>query len=169
MKHGLGRNECPADCLDHPNMQLLKYWPSHFVTKVYGSRMDCHSLPTVGIQQILADLQRRMLKNNTDARKFLHSRKTAYRNLHHTCDIAYHNLHSQGIGTEDQHPHTFLKKSSAAHGSPEIWLFNCAFLLETIFSSLPTAVCYMKLRPHCFTGKSLNIFINILHVIRGNY
>lgn len=94
-------DHCPEDLIDKPDVHKLNYWLLRFVTEV--RKQDGLPYPPKTIHQILAVLQRRMLKNNPDALKFLDRSQTAFLELQRTCDTVYHDLHCQGIGATVRH------------------------------------------------------------------
>ena len=83
----------------------LNFWLSRFVNEVRNQKGEHY--PPRAIQQILAGLQREVLKHTPDFPKFLDRHNTVYSELHRCCDLVYRQLHSSGVGTVIENTETF--------------------------------------------------------------
>ena len=79
----------------------LNRWISRFITEVW--RQDGNCYPPKTIHQLLASLQRYMLKNHPEAPRFLDRKDICFRDIHGTCETIYRQLHQDGVGTAVWH------------------------------------------------------------------
>ena len=68
----------------------LSFLLSRFVTEV--RKQDGQP-----IYQVLSALQRKMVEQHPNARKFLNHKETIFSDIHRTCNSVYRELHSQGV------------------------------------------------------------------------